>query len=109
MTQTLKVLGQSALAATTLTDVYTVPSSTSTTVSSVVICNAAGTATTFRLSIAVAGAADTAKQYLYYDTSLAANDTFIATIGVTLAATDILRAYAGNANLSVTVYGVEIS
>ena len=108
-TETRKVLGQSALSATTSTDVYTVPALTQAVVSSISVCNQAATDTSFRLSVAVAGLALTGKQYIYYDVVLPANDTFITTIGITLGAADVVRAYAGNASCSVNVYGVEIS
>lgn len=73
--------------------------------SSLVICNRTNTQKTFRLSIAVANAADDPKQYLYYDTIVAANDTFIATIGITLANTDVVRCY-GDSNLTFQLFGV---
>lgn len=105
MADTLKVLGQAALSATTLTDVYTAAAAA--TVSTVVVCNRSSTPTTFRLSVAVAGAADATKQYFAYDVPLAGNDTVPFTIGLTMAATDVLRAYAGAATVSVNVFGVE--
>jgi hypothetical protein len=106
---TYKTLGQAALTAVTLAAVYTVPAATNTVVSSVVVCNRGGTATTFRLSVAVAGAADATSQYLYYDVTLQANDTFTSTVGITLAATDVVRAYAGNGNVTVNLFGSEIA
>lgn len=109
MAETRKVLGQSALAATTLTDVYTVPVATEAVISSVVICNRSATDTTVRLAVAEAGAVASDKQYLYYDLALPGNMTFIATIGITLGAADVLRAYAAAATVSVNVYGVEIA
>jgi glucose-6-phosphate dehydrogenase assembly protein OpcA len=109
MADTLKVLGQSNPSATTLTTLYTVPSSTSTTVSSLVVCNQASSAATFRISIQVAAAADTAKQYLYYDTNVPANDTFIATVGITLATTDVVKCYASSTTLSFNLFGVEVT
>jgi hypothetical protein len=109
MAEVRKILGQSALAITTITAVYTVPALTQAVVSSIVICNVSAVATTFRISLAVAGLADTPKQYLYYNVALPANDTFIATIGVTLGAGDIIRAYSTGANTSVNVFGVEIT
>lgn len=109
MALTLKVLGQSAPAATTATDLYTVPASTSTVISTLLICNRGATNTTFRISVRVAGAADATKQYLYYDTAIAKNDSFAATLGVSLAATDVVTVYAGNANLSFTAFGQEKS
>ncbi len=109
MTQTLKVLGQSSPAAITLTALYTVPSATSTTVSSITVCNTNATAQTFRISVAVGGAADAISQYLYYDLPIAANDTFVATMGVSLAATDVVRVYASTTNMTFQAFGVEIS
>lgn len=104
-----KVLGQEALAATTLTPVYTVPSATSTIVSTIIVANRSATPTTFRLSVAVAGAADDNKQYIAYDAPLAGNEIWSWTIGVTLAATDVLRAYAAAATVSVSAFGEETS
>ena len=107
MADTLKVLGQSNPSATTLTTLYTVPAATTAVCSSIVVCTQAASAGTFRVSVRVAGAADTAKQYLYYDTAIAANDTFVATIGVSLAATDVVSVYASSATMSFNLFGVE--
>lgn len=109
MADAAKVLSQSKPNATTLTDSYTVPGATSAVVSSIVVCNQSATATSFRISLAVAGAGDTAAQYLYYDTPIGGNDTFIATIGIGLATTDVVRVYNALATLSFNVLGVEIS
>lgn len=104
-----KVLGQAALAATTLTDVYTVPSGKQAVVSTITVSNNSSSATSFRIAVAVAGLADTAKQYLYYDVTLAGNDTFAATLGITLGSTDVIRAYAGAATVAVNIFGSEIT
>ena len=109
MANVYKILGQAATSATTPTDLYTVPSATSTVCSSIVVCNRGGTATTFRVSISAAGAATANKDYVYYDVTIAGNDTFVATVGFTLATTDKVRVYAGNASLSFSLYGTEIS
>lgn len=109
MTDTILVLGQLVPSATMLTTLYTVPSTTSTTVSSIVVANSSATPTSFRISVAVAGAADNAKQYLYYDVPIGGNDTFIATVGLTLATTDLIRVYATLATLSFNVFGVQIT
>ncbi len=109
MADTLKVLGQSAPSAATLTTLYTVPSSTSTTISSVVVANRSGTGTSFRIVVAVAGASIDNKQYLYFDVDISGNDTFVATIGATLAATDVVKIYATLATLSFNAFGVEVT
>lgn len=107
MAATNKVLGQSAPNATTETTLYTAPSQA--VVSTMMICNRSTTPTTFRVSVGVAGAATENKQYLYYDLTIAGNDTFAATIGMTLAATDVVRVYAGTNTLSFTLFGQEIA
>lgn len=108
MAETYKVLAQSNPAATTLTDAYTVPASTSTVVSSIIVANRS-TATSFRVSVAIAGAADANQQYIAYDRAIAANEVIPLTFGVTLAATDKVRVYATLATLSFNIFGVEIT
>lgn len=109
MTENRKVLGQAALAITTLTAVYTVPASTQAVVSTVTVCNRGAGNATFRVSVSVAGAADDPKQYLYYDLPLNAYDSFVLTLGIALGAGDIIKGYASTANLTMNVFGVEIA
>jgi hypothetical protein len=109
MPQTHKVLGQSNPAATTATALYTVPSATSAACSSITIANLANTSTTYRVAIRPAGATLANSHYLAYDASLPANDTTILTIGITLAATDVVTVYAGSANVAFGLYGCEIT
>lgn len=109
MADNIKVLGQVLPSATTLTTLYTVPASRSTVVSTLVVCNQSGTSTSFRVSVAVSGAADATNQYLYYGVTIAGNTTFTATLGITLTATDVVRVYATANTLSFNLFGVEIS
>ena len=109
MPTVLKVLGQSAPGATTQTTLYTVPALTSTVCSSIVVANRSATATTFRVAVQPAGAGIANQHYLYYDVTLAGNDTFIATIGITLATTDVVSVYNTLATLSFNLYGQEIT
>lgn len=109
MATTYKTLGQSAPSATTETTLYTVPASTQAVCSSIVVCNRAATADVFRVSVAVGGGATANKDYLYYDLPIAGNDTFTATLGVALAATDKVKVYAGTGDLSFNLFGVEYS
>ena len=107
MSDIIKVLGQADTAATTVTTLYTVPNLTQTTISSFVACNRTGAAITFRLSVHVAGASADDKQYLFYDKSVAANDTLTVVIGITLGQTDVLKVYASAVNMSFNLFGVE--
>lgn len=109
MPQTHKVLGQSNPSATTLTTLYTVPSSTQTVASTLSICNIGTAATTYRIAVRPAGAAVANQHYLVYDSSIPANDSITLTLGLSLATTDVVSVYAGNANLAFSLYGVEIT
>lgn len=109
MTSTYCNLGQAAPNATTETVLLTVPAATSAIISSLVVCNRTGAATTFRVSVSVGGGATATKDYLYYDLQIAGNDTFVATVGITVAAGDVVRVYAGNANLSFNLFGTKIT
>jgi hypothetical protein len=109
MATVYKTLGQSSPSATTETALYTVPAATSAIASSIVVCNRSSVLSTFRVSVAVGGGVTADKDYIYYDLPIGANDTFIATVGLTLAATDVVRVYASNTNLSFSLYGSEIS
>lgn len=107
MADIIKVLGQVDPSATTTTTLYTVPSETVTTISSIVAANRTGSAITFRLSVHVAGAGADDKQYLYYDKSVAANDSLTIVIGITLNQTDVLKVYTSAVDMSFNVFGVE--
>ena len=107
MSDNLKVLGQVDPAATTTTVLYTVPDMTQTTVSSIVAANRTGSAITFRLSVHVAGAGADDKQYIYYDKSVAANDSLSIVIGITLNQTDVLKVYTSAVDMSFNVFGCE--
>jgi hypothetical protein len=109
MANAYKVLAQSAPLATTATDVYTVPSSTETIVSTIIIANRAASAGTFRLSVRPNGAAQADQHYIAYDVPVAANDSTTLTLGITLDASDVVTAYCSSADMSVNVFGTEIT
>jgi hypothetical protein len=109
MPLTYKVLGQSNPSATTATTLYTVPSATSAIGSSIVICNLASSATTYRVAVRPAGATLANQHYLAYDNALPANETISLTIGVSLATTDVVTVYAGSGNVAFSLFGTEIT
>ena len=104
-----KVLAQSAPSATTATDVYTVGSGLEVVVSTIIIANRANTSGTFRLSVRPNGASQTNAMYLAYDVPIAANDSTTLTLGITMDAADVLTAYCSSADMSINVFGTEIS
>lgn len=104
-----KILGQVTPAATTSTDLYTVPSLTETIISTIVVCNANGAPVFYRLSVAIAGAVLANQQYIAFDQQLPANSSRTFTLGVTLAATDKIRCYGSTTLVIFNVFGAEIS
>jgi hypothetical protein len=108
MALTYKVLGQSAPAAATLTDAYTVPSATYAIINSVVVCNTGSSSTTFRVSVAKNGASDTLAQYVAREVIINGNSTTELALGITMDAADVLRVYSTSGSLSFNAFGVEI-
>jgi hypothetical protein len=104
-----KVLGQSNPSATTATTLYTVPSATSTVVSTITVANLGGSAATYRISVRPAAAVQTNAMYIAYDVTVGANDTTTLTLGITLATTDVVTVYASTATVAFNAYGSEIA
>lgn len=102
-----KILGQSAPGATTNTDLYTAPGGTPAVVSTLTVCNRGSTSTTYRIAARQGGASTANHHYIAYDATLPANTTVTLTLGIALAATDIVTVYAGNANVTFIAFGVE--
>jgi hypothetical protein len=109
MATTYKILGQSAPAATTEVDLYTVPSATDAVVSTVTVVNRGTASGTFRVYVTPAGAATADANYIFYDASLSPKQTVTLTLGITLDATDELRVYASTADFSFNAFGTEIA
>ncbi len=89
----------------TLTPIFIVPVGKKAVISTISVCNQSAEDSRFRIAIAIANAADTSKQYLYYDEPIRGNRTFSATQGWTLNAGDVIRAYT-NGSMSTMVFGV---
>ncbi len=97
------VINQTNPSATTLTDAYTVPVGSNFEFK-YVVANRSVTATSFRVSIAIAGAADDNKQYVAYDTAITGNDIYDSPVFF-INATDVIRVYATLATLTFTITG----
>ncbi len=109
MPVTYKVLGQSNPSINTDTNIYTTPSGTNTVISTINVCNQAASAATFRIAIRPAGVTLAAQHYIAYDTGVPANDSVAITIGVTLAATDVVTVRTNTATVSFSIFGSEIT
>jgi hypothetical protein len=104
-----KVLAQSNPSATTATTLYTVPASSAAVISTITVCNQAASAATYRIAVRPAGATLAAVHYIAYDIAIAANDTTALTLGITVAATDVITVYSSSATLSFHAYGSDLA
>lgn len=109
MATTYKVLAQSAPSATTATDIYTVGAGKSAVISTIVVANRATSSATYRIAIRPGGATLANQHYIAYDITVGLSDSTTLTLGITLAATDVITVYGSTANLSFNVFGSEIS
>lgn len=109
MPTTIKILGQVNPAATTETQLYASTGVTAA-VSSIVVCNQAGTSATYRIAVvdSTSGSA-AAKNWIVYGATVPASDTVVIPAGITMAASQQIRVFASTANLSFSAFGTEIS
>lgn len=108
MANSYKVLGQLA-GSTTATALYTCPSSTEAVISTLIICNRAAAAKTYKIILRPDDETLADKHYLAYDVAIAANDTTALTLGITMNASDKLYVSSSDTNLSFTAFGSEIA
>jgi hypothetical protein len=99
------VIAQSAPAATTNTDLYTVPAATQVVISTLVIANRAASSATYRIAIRPNGVTLANQHYIAYDITVGASDSTTLTLGLTIDAADIVTVYASTANLSFSIFG----
>lgn len=97
-------LAQASLPATTLTDLYTVPTDKRT-AAYVVVTNRSSTAVAYRISVAPAGALDSIEQYVVYDATVSIKPQ--ASRKLSLEAGTVIRGYAATADLNFCVNGIE--
>lgn len=109
-TSTYKILGQSAPTNTSNADLITVGAAKSQVVSTLVIANTTATTATARVFVRIAGAAAATSNAILYDTSIDGNSITALTLGITLAATDVITIRTGTANaLTFTAFGSELA
>ena len=110
MATAYKVLAQNNPSATTETTLYTVPSSTSAVVSTISICNQTGSSATYRIAVRPSADGSTAaKHWIVYGATVAASDSTMLTLGITMATGDKIQVYGSTANISFAAFGSEIS
>jgi hypothetical protein len=110
MATSYKILGQAAPANTSNADLYTVPAATEAVISTLLVTNTTGTDATCRIFARAAGAAASTSNAIIYDGTVTANDFKAITVGVTLAATDVITVQSGTADaLTFQSFGSEIA
>lgn len=103
-----KILGQNKPAATTDATLYTVPASTDTVVSTIVVAETGGAVATFRICADSAGGTTTVVgKALAWNVAIPANGIVTLTLGITLAAAATLVIQGSTANLTFTAFGQE--
>lgn len=113
MATTYKRLGAIASTGTisTADALYTAPSTagTSAVVSTIVVCNTAASPATYRICVSTS-ASFAAAGYVVYGATVAANDSVMLTLGVTLDPTNRYLLCSGSAStLSFSAFGAENS
>jgi hypothetical protein len=111
MAVSYKVLGQSKPAANTATTLYTVPSGAGNyaVVSSLVVSNVTSDATSVRVAIRPAGETLEDKHYIVHSNGVSPYQSQVYTIGITLAATDVVTVFDLNGKCSFNLFGSENS
>lgn len=84
---------------------YTTPADQQAIVGTLVVCNTAAAPTTFKIRVAVAGAADAVGQSIFEDAPIAAKATLTLTTGLLLAEADVIRVSAAAAGVNFHAYG----
>lgn len=110
MAKVYKILGQLAPSAFTETALYEVPTAKQAVTSSLVICNRTTSGAISSYSVAVVPDGETLanKHYLVYEKPVNFRDTNTHVLGMSLQAGDSVVVIASTADLSFTLFGVEM-
>lgn len=108
MAARIKILGQGLPTANTFVDLYRVPVGNSAVVSTLNICNLTTSNVTFRAAARPGGNTLSAQQYIAYDIALGAQDAIALTIGMSLAANDVVTVFSFQGNVAFSLFGSEV-
>lgn len=109
MAVTYRVLGQSLPALNTVTTMYTVPVSTQVVTSTLGVCNQSADSGLYRVAIRPNGESLAAKHWIVYDATLPGKTTDALTLGMTLAAGDVVSIFSSNGSMSFHLFGSELT
>ena len=89
------------------TDLYTVPAGKEAVVSTITVANPTLSATSYRIGVVKSGETLALKHWIAFDIALAANATTTLTLGITLAAGDIIKVSNDTGQVSFAAFGSE--
>lgn len=93
----------------TYATLYTTPASTEAVVSSLVVCNRAGSSATYRVGTDTSAGTPANEEFIVYDATIAANDTVCLTLGITLDPQKYLRVSSSASTVGFSAFLTEIS
>ena len=93
----------------TYATLYNTPASTEAIISTIVICNTAATAATYRIGLDTTDGTPGASEWLVYDASVAPKDTVCLTLGVCLDAGKYVRVSSSANTVTFSAFVSEIS
>jgi len=102
-----RLSGPTNLSATTETTLYSVPAATSAIVKQIVVCNTNANASSFSLSLVPYGSSASTPNRLFFNLSVAANETIFLDVSQSMTAGDFISAYSSATNIIVTISGIE--
>ena len=107
-----KILGQIQTTANVLTTIYTVPASTNTMISTIIVCNQSANTVLVNVAANLSGSAVTTRNFIVSGYALGAAETLVLEPRVSLNVGSILSANITGANaasnVSINAFGVEI-
>lgn len=109
MANTYKILGQSNPTTTANANLYTVPSGTAAVISSLVVTNVTDTEALVNVFVRENGASATTSNSILYEVPVAPNTVAAFTLGITMAAGDIITVRSATANaVAFHAFGSEV-
>lgn len=100
---------QGTASVSTYATLYNVPAATQAVVSSIIICNTANAAATYRIGLDDTAGTPGASEWLVYDASVTANDSVCLTLGVCLDAGKYIRVSSSANTVTFSAFVSEIS
>lgn len=109
MPKSYKILGQEAPASQTDIDLYIVPASTQTVISSIICANRGNDNARIRVAVIPSGQSLASKHYIEYDKLVDSRESHKLVLGFSLKAGDKILVRGSTANMSFSAFGVEIT